>query len=116
MRAQLPAGQSVWPAFWLLPADGSAPPEIDIMEVIGDEPTKLWTTVHSNHTGERTTSTNQGDDVADTSVGFHTYSVNWTAEAITWYFDGDVHGNTATTEMTIVLMGLHNLTEGDFLI
>ena len=42
MRAKLPVGQGMWPAFWMLPsnsADGwAASGEIDIMETIGSEP------------------------------------------------------------------------------
>jgi hypothetical protein len=46
MRAKLPAGKGLWPAFWLLPADLGWPPEIDVMESIGD-PTRIYATLHS---------------------------------------------------------------------
>ena len=36
----------MWPAFWLLPADFDWPPEIDVMESIGD-PSKVYVTAHS---------------------------------------------------------------------
>lgn len=50
-RIQLPYGQGIWPAFWLLGADmaGVGWPrcgEIDIMENIGKEPGSIHGTVH----------------------------------------------------------------------
>jgi beta-glucanase (GH16 family) len=87
MRAQLPAGQGLWPAFWLLPENGSWPPEIDIMEVLGNDPTKLYTTAHSEANGQEINN-GIGTTVANMSTGYHTYAVNWTAKYITWYFDG----------------------------
>jgi beta-glucanase (GH16 family) len=87
MRAQLPGGQGFWPAFWLLPAEGTWPPELDIMEVLGNDPTQLYTTAHSGVPGA-IKSTGDGHTVADMSAGFHTYGVDWQADKITWYFDG----------------------------
>src|SRR5256885_7017749 len=58
-RIQIPRGQGLWPAFWLL-GDDIAPVgwpgcgEIDIMENIGKEPARVHGTVHGpNHSGAK---------------------------------------------------------------
>lgn len=94
MRARLPRGQGFLPAFWLLPADGSHG-EIDAMEVLGSDPTRLYTTVHSYSTGQLV-STGMMTTIPDASSAFHTYGVNWQQDYITWYFDGQQIFKTAT--------------------
>lgn len=112
MRAQLPAGQGLWPAFWLLPEDGSWPPELDVMEVLGQDPTKLYTTSHTAETGSNTQSS-QGTTVADTSSGYHTYGVDWEADKITWYFDGKQVYQVATpSDMKKPMYIIANLAVG----
>lgn len=86
MSAKLPAGQGLVPAFWLLPQDGSWPPEIDIMEQLGKDPTTYYTTVHTNQTGSHT-QTQYWPHIPDSSAGFHTYGVDWESDYITFYFD-----------------------------
>lgn len=95
IRCQLPKGKGVWPAFWLLPADGSWPPEIDIFEVLGHEITKLYTTVHTNVTGSHTSS-GSALIVSDMSAAFHTYGADWQQDFITFYFDGNQVFQTPT--------------------
>ncbi|WP_298958553.1 family 16 glycosylhydrolase, partial [uncultured Methylobacterium sp.] len=87
IRADLPKGQAVWPAFWMLPADLGPTSEIDVMEALGQDPTTLLTTAHSNATG---THTKEGFAVTmpDMTAGFHTYGVDWGPQHITWYVDG----------------------------
>lgn len=85
MRADMPDDQGAWPAFWLLPADGSWPPELDVVEMRGQDANTVITTAHSNESGEHTVSRN-GVQVADTD-GFHDYGVLWTEDEIVWYFD-----------------------------
>ncbi len=85
IRADMPDDQGVWPAFWLLPADGSWPPELDVVEMRGQDPNTIIATVHSNETGSQT-SIASAVKVSDTS-GFHKYGVLWTEEEIVWYFD-----------------------------
>lgn len=86
MRAKLPAGQGLWPAFWLLPTDLTWPPEIDVMEVIGSRPDQLVTSVHYDAGGHQMSS--ETTVVSGMTTGFHTYGVDWQADTITWYFDG----------------------------
>lgn len=86
-RIKMDGGQGVWPAFWLLPANGSWPPEIDIMEHLGDQPNRVFLTVHwLSSTGY------QADGSAitgpDFTNGWHTYAVNWQPNRIDWYVDG----------------------------
>jgi len=86
MRARLPAGTGLWPAFWLLPADLSWPPEIDVMEQLGSEPGTIYIGTHSTAGGPNVGTTTPVH-VADTSDGFHVYGLDWEAAEITWYFD-----------------------------
>jgi len=85
MRAKLPRGKGFLPAFWLLPADGSHA-EIDCVEVLGSNPTKLYTTVHSFSTG-KLVSKGKTTTIPDASKSFHVYGVDWQTDTITWYFD-----------------------------
>jgi hypothetical protein len=86
IRAKIPHGKGLWPAFWLLPAKHAWPPELDILEILGDNPKKLYVSWHSNAGGKHLSET-KPIDVADTSAEFHTYSVEWTKDTIRWFFD-----------------------------
>jgi len=87
MRARMPKGAGLWPTFWLLPKDRSWPPEIDIIEILGQEPTVLHTNAHSKATGVHTDAPDV-IRVPDTSADFHLYAVDWQKDEIRWYFDG----------------------------
>ncbi len=101
IRAQLPAAHGMWPAFWMLPADGSWPPELDVMEMVGGDPNTLRNTVHSQVSGsQRVDATHYLDEanvaVPDMTSGFHTYGVDWEPDTITWYYDGHPTFQAAT--------------------
>jgi hypothetical protein len=81
MRAKLPRGKGIWPAFWLLPKDLSWPPEIDVMESIGD-PSRVYVTLHSNAVKA------EGTEVRVTPDEFHTFAVSWSQDQIVWFVDG----------------------------
>ncbi|WP_431268735.1 family 16 glycosylhydrolase [Dankookia sp. P2] len=92
LRAQLPVGQGFWPAFWLLPADGGWPPEIDILEMLGKDPTTAYFSLRT-----ATASTTQAMSLLpDLSQGFHTFGLDWQADKIRWYVDGNQVAEAAT--------------------
>ena len=93
--AQVPAGQGLWSAFWLLPSfdqwpDGIAVlPEIDVMEHLGHQKNTFHTTLHTNQTGPLTSHPYDHTKRADLTADFHLYSVVWTPESVRWYMDGE---------------------------
>jgi beta-glucanase (GH16 family) len=89
IRAKLPKGAGMWPAFWLVQANRQWPPEIDIMEWQGVDPTTDVVTAHwkdarGNHR-QSSTGVNTGVNLWQ---AYHTYAADWEPNAITWYFDG----------------------------
>lgn len=91
-RAKVPRGRGLWTSLWLLPADNTWPPEIDVLEVLGHQPRTLYVSTHSKATDPKT----GGRQVArtlplvvdDVSNDFHTYGVSWRAEEIRYFLDG----------------------------
>ena len=92
VRAKLPRGKGVWPAIWTLgtnirKAGWPACGEIDIMEFVGHTPDKVHATVHWGKDGKRHAS--QGKNIAVVAPwdDFHLYVVEWSADAMDFYFD-----------------------------
>ena len=91
MRAKVASGAGTESSFWLMPTDGSWPPELDAMEVLGNDPTTLVMTAHSaNYTNPHWST------IPNSTQAFHTYGVDWEADKITWYFDGKQMAQEAT--------------------
>jgi beta-glucanase (GH16 family) len=85
-RCKMPKGKGLWPAYWLLPAGGGWPPEIDILEWLGKSPNKIYFTNHWKDRGHKSNSKEiQGPDF---SADYHTFAVDWEPDAIVWYLDG----------------------------
>ena len=94
IRAKLPVAKGLWPALWMLgkkidqtswPACG----EIDIMELIGKEPNKVYGTMHwgsavSNHQSYGTSYTLSSGDF---SQKFHVYSIVWELDKLEIFID-----------------------------
>ena len=112
IRAELPSGAGFWPAFWLLPTDGTWPPELDVMELLGQDTGTVYTTLHSGASGSHT-SIGAAVPVADASAGFHTYGVSWRPNEIRWFVDGAEVFHAATpADMHVPMYMLVNLAVG----
>ncbi len=90
-RVKVPAGKGLWPAVWLLPTEDPWPPEIDVLEVLGHDPSTAHVALHwekPKNKKEDDAKLYTARGVDDLSAGFHTFGVNWQEDAITWYRDG----------------------------
>ena len=87
IRARVPFGSAVWPAFWLLPDDASWPPEVDVFEGRGTRRGVLAMSLHWKGEGGRHGTCSTDRTIPDAAERFHTYGVLWEPETLTWYVD-----------------------------
>ncbi len=107
MRAKLPEGNGIWPAFWTLGEKEGWPRggEIDIMELWGGQIDEIWGRKGDNGLGDGVTtgcshfaddngkhvSGGQGKyrlpNGAKCSDAYHIYAIEWDPDGIKWFFD-----------------------------
>jgi len=88
-RIKVPEGKAIWPAFWLLPVSTEWPPEIDIMELLGDKPNEsIATYFWKDSSGNAAKDSSQYDYGKSLTDDWHTYAVDWREGTIDWYVDG----------------------------
>ncbi len=92
VRAKLATGKGLWPAFWMLgsninevgwPLCG----EIDILEYVGKEPERIFTTLHTADSYGASKNTRK-DVVKGVEEGFHTFAIDWSKDRIEFLIDG----------------------------
>lgn len=95
VKAKLPKGQGIWPAIWMMPTKedlyGGWPKcgELDIMELLGNDPAKVYQTLHYSKTGVDVQS--QGTQTLSSgnfSDAYHVFSMEWEPGKISFYVDG----------------------------
>ncbi|MCK2057157.1 family 16 glycosylhydrolase, partial [Methylobacterium sp. 37f] len=113
IRAQIPSGAGFWPAFWLLPADGSSGTELDVLEALGSDPATYYATFHTDASGKSIGNTQAVYTTMDLSKGFHSYGVDWGPSEISWYLDGNKVASAPTpADMHVAMYMLANLAVG----
>lgn len=114
MRAILPQGDGVWPAFWLgsIGKKGQAAPEIDVLEYYGHDPETYVTTTHLWTDGK---SVDQGPKVVrvpaeSLTTAMHRFGVSVEADAINVFLDGRsvacFHSGPAYLQPKMILLNL----------
>ena len=94
MRAKIPTGGGMWPAFWMMPQDDvyggwAASGEIDIMES-ANETTSVGGTIHYGGSYPNNTYSGGSYSLGGASFAddFHIYAVEWEPDEMRWYVDG----------------------------
>ena len=89
IRAKLQKGKGVWPALWLLgdnidAVSWSACGEIDMMELLGHEPNKVYGTLHwgANVASHSSKGGNYVMTTGSFDQQFHVFSLIWTADSL----------------------------------
>jgi beta-glucanase (GH16 family) len=100
IRAKLPQGRGLWPAFWLLPErTRHGPPEIDVMEAWTNPPgsqspdaRSVSMSVHYGPDYESELKHTVWHRGRDFTAGFHDYAVEWRPGSVTMLVDGEARG------------------------
>lgn len=105
IRAKLPVGKGLWPALWMLgtnitsvswPACG----EIDIMELVGTYPGKVYSTLHWQNAGSHASyGLEYSLASGDFSQQFHVFTTIWTKDNIKSYVDDKLYFTMTTTNI-----------------
>ncbi|MCF7825136.1 MAG: glycoside hydrolase family 16 protein [Candidatus Marinimicrobia bacterium] len=104
-RIYLPWGQGLWPAFWLLGDDFNTAGwpycgEIDIMEYRGQEPRIIHGTIHGpGYSGAQGVGTSYTLTNARFDTDFHTFSIEWNLENISWFVDGELYQTITSNDV-----------------
>ncbi len=85
IRAKIPYGMGFWPAFWLYGDEGN---EIDIFEFGCQQPSKLYTNVHTTYNNQHYDWSEEYNGT-NFSNNFHNYSVEWEPNQIIFKVDGN---------------------------
>jgi beta-glucanase (GH16 family) len=103
-RVRVPAGAEFWPAFWLLPASTESRPEIDVMEMHGDQLRTNDVHLHSFDAAGERVSWGDSVDTADISEGWHTFGLIWAPDRLSFFVDGKLVSQLSSDNAEGVLL------------
>ena len=109
-RVRIPEGRGLWPAIWLLPADRESRPEIDLLEVIGQDPGQLILHFHPEDRDADSPSHRIRVPEGALADGWHTVGITWSRHRLVYLLDGKqiwtVTGSQVPDEPMYLIMNL----------
>jgi len=118
IRVRYPAGQGMWPAFWLLrdQVEIGGPPEIDIFEAYpgrggiggGSGPNVVVSSLHYQG-GTHHFSYDRGSDM---TADFHTHRLTWSPGLLVFSIDGVETGRVTQNVPDVAMYPIVNLAVG----
>lgn len=106
IRADFSNNPDAWDAFWLLPnqqspqsSSANGHQELDVVEHYGNNDRGVYSTIHTTDPqppGTTWQQTRQVYSEMPNPNGYHTYGMNWQADRISFYVDGQLVGSQAT--------------------
>ena len=88
MRARLPGGKGLWPAFWMVAKTQQEHLEIDVMEAIGWDTAHIYQSTHLRASRGKGIHVRVGNEGFDYTTAAHSYGLEWTPEKLVFYIDG----------------------------
>lgn len=102
-RIDIPNGQGIWPAFWMLGANfpelgWPLSGEIDILENVGEKNVVYGALHGPGYSGAGNLGHAYRADV-NFDEGFHVYAIDWDEHVIRWYVDGELVNLTSVNAL-----------------
>ncbi len=102
-RIDIPNGQGIWPAFWMLGANfpeigWPLSGEIDILENVGEKNVVYGALHGPGYSGAGNIGHVYRADV-NFDEGFHVYAIDWDENVIRWYVDGELVNLTSAKDL-----------------
>ena len=102
VAAQLPYGQGLWPAIWMLPSEEvyggwARSGEIDILEAVnlrvpGETENRVYGTLHYGDSWpQNVQSGGYADPSSDVTRGYHLYVIEWEEGELRWFVDDELY-------------------------
>lgn len=96
IKARLPIGRGIWPAFWMLGSDIDTNPwpdcgEIDIMEYLGHQPDTVYGTVHGPVSAGPGVGSGYTLESGNFHEEFHVFAMEWDPDEVEFYVDDQLY-------------------------